>query len=185
MQTLNELAAEIHADNEKWWTHPVTGQRIERNDGELFMLIVSEIAEGFEGAVGDTMDDKLPHREMVEVELADTQIRMLDYAGARKLDLEGAVARERRTFNPRGMYGSTSFMFMLMVGHVAAAMEGHRKGKEDAVVTEFARLWLRIEAAAEDRGFNLEAARNEKRAFNKTRIDHTHAARLAPGGKKY
>ena len=35
------------------------------------MLIVSEIAEAMEGERKDLMDDKLPHRKMAEVELAD------------------------------------------------------------------------------------------------------------------
>ncbi|XUM19805.1 hypothetical protein ACRAVF_19255 [Bradyrhizobium oligotrophicum S58] len=38
------------------------------------MLIVSEIAEAMEGERKSLMDDHLPHRKMVEVELADTLI---------------------------------------------------------------------------------------------------------------
>ncbi len=35
-----------------------------------------------EGERKDLMDDKLPHRKMAEVELADALIRIFDYAGA-------------------------------------------------------------------------------------------------------
>jgi len=44
------------------------------------------------------MDDKLPHRRMAEVELADTLIRIFDYAGAYGYDLDGAF-REKMAFN--------------------------------------------------------------------------------------
>ena len=81
------------------------------------MLMVSELAEALEGHRKDLMDDKLPHRKMFEVELADCIIRICDTAGQMGLDLGGAVA--------------------------------------------------------------------EKLEYNSTRKDHTHEARLAPGGKKY
>lgn len=95
---LNTLAAECHAANQHWWHHPATGERLDRNKGELLMLIVSEVAEAMEGERKNLMDDKLPHRKMAEVELADTLIRIFDYAGAYGYDLDGAVA-EKRAFN--------------------------------------------------------------------------------------
>lgn len=62
------------------------------------LLIVTEIAEATEGVRRDLQDDKLPHRKMVEVELADALIRILDLAGAMGLDLGGAVV-EKLVFN--------------------------------------------------------------------------------------
>jgi len=97
---LNELASICHAANIKWWQDPATGARIERNKGELLMLIVSEIAEAMEGERKDLMDDKLPHREMAEVELVDALIRIFDYAGAFGYDLEGAF-HEKMAFNAK------------------------------------------------------------------------------------
>jgi len=55
------------------------------------MLMVSEIAEAMEGERKDLMDDKLPHRKMAEVELADTLIRIFDYAGGFGYDVGGAM----------------------------------------------------------------------------------------------
>lgn len=74
-----------------WWTNLQTNQPLDRNNGELFMLMVSEISEAMEGNRKGLMDDKLPHRKMEEVELADLVIRVADYCGARGLDLGGAI----------------------------------------------------------------------------------------------
>jgi NTP pyrophosphatase (non-canonical NTP hydrolase) len=98
MTGLNKLAAECHAANQTWWHDPATGERLNRNKGELLMLIVSEISEAMEGERKNLMDDKLPHRKMAEVEMADALIRIFDYAGAYGFDLDGAVA-EKRAFN--------------------------------------------------------------------------------------
>jgi len=81
------------------------------------MLCVSELAEAMEGHRKDLPDDKLPHRSMFEVELADCLIRIFDLAGGYGLDLGGAF--------------------------------------------------------------------EEKMAYNATRRDHSIAARLETGGKKY
>jgi hypothetical protein len=95
---LNDYARDCHAANQHWWHHPATGERLDRNKGELLCLIHSEISECMEGERKDLMDDKLPHRKMAEVELADALIRIFDYAGAFGYDIEGAVA-EKRAYN--------------------------------------------------------------------------------------
>ena len=99
-QELNRLSDVCHAANRKWWEDINTGERIARNKGELLMLIVSEISEAMEGERKNLMDDKLPHRKMAEVELADALIRIFDYAGAFGLDLGGAFA-EKMEYNAK------------------------------------------------------------------------------------
>lgn len=98
MTNLNELAAVCHEANLKWWQNPATGEPIERNKGELLCLIHSEISEAMEGERKGLMDDKLPHRKMAEVELADALIRILDYAAGFGYDLQGAFD-EKMAFN--------------------------------------------------------------------------------------
>jgi len=97
---LNQLATQVHAANIKWWQDIETGQPIKRNKGELLALIHSEVSEALEGERKNLMDDKLPHRRMAEVELADTIIRILDYAAGFGYDLQGA-------FDEKMKYNST------------------------------------------------------------------------------
>jgi len=87
---LNDFRDECHTAAEKWWQDPATGVPLNRNKGELLMLIVSEIAEAMEGERKGLQDDKLPHRPMAEVELVDALIRIFDYAGGFGYDLQGA-----------------------------------------------------------------------------------------------
>lgn len=92
-----------------WWRDHKTGvdMRAEAVTGtrlgkalvaEKLALVHSEISEGLEGHRKGLMDDKLPHRPMLEVELADAVIRIGDLAGALGYDLGGAIA-EKMAFN--------------------------------------------------------------------------------------
>lgn len=109
--SLQELQYGIHENNVKagWWTDLDSGLDLvqqARNGtrlgkaivAEKLCLIHSEVSEAMEGARKNLMDDKLPHRKMIEVELADALIRILDLAGALHLDLAGAV-QEKLIFN--------------------------------------------------------------------------------------
>jgi NTP pyrophosphatase (non-canonical NTP hydrolase) len=124
---LNDLARICHEANWKWWLdlsedcpecgggcgirindkeiltcemcrgtgHP---KLTNRNIPEMLMLMVSEIAEAMEGHRKNLMDEKLPHRRALEVELADLLIRVFDFAGGIGLDLGGALI-EKQAFN--------------------------------------------------------------------------------------
>lgn len=117
---INSLVHLVHEANKKWWvclqcegsglqaSMPGLGNfkcgvckasgRKDRNIGELLMLTVSELSEAMEGHRKNLMDDKLPHRKMFEVELADAIIRIFDIAGGLCLDLGGAFV-EKMVFN--------------------------------------------------------------------------------------
>ena len=69
-----------------------------RDMNTQLLLIHSEISEAMEGVRKNLMDDKLPHRKMVEVELADAIVRILDMAGGHGLDVAGALV-EKVIFN--------------------------------------------------------------------------------------
>lgn len=83
-----------------WWTNLNTGESLEKNRDvpTLLMLCVSELAEGMEGHRKNKMDDHLPNRPMLEVELADCLIRIVDMAGGMGYDLAGAVS-EKLAYN--------------------------------------------------------------------------------------
>jgi NTP pyrophosphatase (non-canonical NTP hydrolase) len=95
---INNIAADIHDLNRQWWHDPHTGQPIQRNHGELIALIHSELSEALEADRKDLMDDKLPHRKGLEVELADAMIRIFDMAGGLQLDIGGAL-QEKLEYN--------------------------------------------------------------------------------------
>lgn len=81
-----------------WYSDPATGEPIVRNFGERLALIHSELSEALEAHRKNLMDDKLPHRSGVEVELADALLRIFDLAGAEGLDLAGALI-EKNEYN--------------------------------------------------------------------------------------
>lgn len=63
-----------------------------RNDAELLMLMVTELAEACEGLRhGNGPSDHIPEFSCLEEELADTIIRILDMAAARNCRIGGAV----------------------------------------------------------------------------------------------
>lgn len=98
--TINFLKYLCHELNKTWWHDPSTGAKLDRNKGELLALIHSEISECLEGERKDLMDDKLPHRRMAEVELADALIRIFNYAGGFGYDLGGAFV-EKLIYNAK------------------------------------------------------------------------------------
>ncbi len=81
--------------NAGWWNDLATGEPLpitQERVGDKLMLVVTEVAEAKEGFRKNKMDEHLPERSSIEVELADALIRICDLAGALNLDLGGAIA---------------------------------------------------------------------------------------------
>lgn len=89
-----------------WWLDTETGEDVRTWPDKFLtlwiatklMLVVTEVAEAMEGHRKNLADDKLPHRPMLEVELADAAIRIFDLAGGLGFDLAGAIV-EKLAFN--------------------------------------------------------------------------------------
>lgn len=87
-----------------WWNCPKTGEPStpEYIKASLLpqklLLIHSEISEACEADRKSLKDSHLPHRDGVEVELADAVIRCFDLAGALGYDL-GAAIEEKMAYN--------------------------------------------------------------------------------------
>ena len=110
---LNNLAEQIFNSNLEvgWWNEEETtklqeeyrqGNKFSKDSALLIAskiaLIHSEVSEALEGMRKGLHDDHLSHRSGLEVELADTIIRIFDLAGAIDLDLDGAN-REKYAYN--------------------------------------------------------------------------------------
>lgn len=171
---INNLAEEIHNLNRKWWPDDVH----KRDKQEILILIVSEIIECMEGERKDLMDDKLPHRKMAEVEMADTAIRVLDAMGAFKFVYTVDHSADN-WFSFEFKDDSKAGNLFAMVGVVTRGGTFHKASTFMSNI-----LWLVIQYC-EKYGYDLWGAVREKLEYNKTRYDHTDEGRAAAGGKKW
>lgn len=167
---LNIEAKRVHIANAKWWININTGEPLDRNVGELMMLVVSELAEALEGDRKNLQDDKLPHRKMFEVELADAVIRLLDIAGGFKLDL-----MPMKLMDPVSNI-ATNLLLIADVCYKAYRIS----------LSYYVSMALQmIQDLAESQGCDLWGAYCEKMDYNAIREDHKIEARLKADGKKY
>jgi NTP pyrophosphatase (non-canonical NTP hydrolase) len=72
------------AKEKGWWD-------TDRNDGELIALMHSELSECLEALRKPGDSEHIPDFTGVEEELADVIIRIMDFAGARKLMVAAAI----------------------------------------------------------------------------------------------
>jgi hypothetical protein len=152
-------AMQLASDTAKaagWYRNPETGETVQRNFGEVVGLMHSELSEALEADRKSLMDDKLSHRNGVEVEFSDCFIRVGDTAVARGDDVPGAfieVARLLQRFS--------------------------------ITEVRFALLLFRMLEQSDAMGLDFAGATIEKNRFNQVRADHKLEARAVAGGKKY
>ncbi len=95
---LETMQLAIHRENEKWW-YDKDGNALTRNKGEMIALMHSELSECLEGVRKSIPDNHLPQYSMELVELADTIIRIFDYAEGHKLGALGPVILNKIMYN--------------------------------------------------------------------------------------
>lgn len=148
-----------------WWTDISTGQPKKRNVGELFMLMVTELAEAYDGYLTREPDDKLPEYPGLGVEMGDLLIRVADFCGALAA---GNIVEHTSTRNPGDeMFGE--------VVEIARRYESIRKTPEAVGDPEAGEL-----LPAQDVAVMVDA----KLAFNAKREDHKIENRLKEDGKR-
>ena len=112
---ITSLTKKVFRGNLKagWWENKEISESKKRKNGKYtkktatliaskIALCHSELSESLEGMRKGLMDDHLKHRPMIEVELADTVIRIFDLAGFLGLDLGGAI-KEKLAYNKKRM----------------------------------------------------------------------------------
>lgn len=172
---INALAAEVHILNRKWWPENVK----DRNKSQILILIVSEITECMEGERKDLMDDKLTHRKMAEVEMADTAIRVLDVMGAFNFEYRDGtdLSDQWMSYDPAAL--TKEDMLFALVGIVCAGQHYRR------VSNFLSNILFLVEQYCKQWGYDLWGAVREKLEYNKYREDHKLEVRMREGGKKW
>lgn len=196
LENPNVLRDAIYNHNVKagWWDEPV------RPDGTTIALIHSEISESWGGFQMDIPDHHLPQYSNALVELADAAIRIYDFFGHKKWDLDKAV---NTVYSLRANKYVESFENIKMAAyyadlhyHVSAALEGVRKNQTmqinmdnddtlDVAAFELAITLDMIYTACKKWDWPLEEALGDKRAYNANRADHKRENRAKEDGKKF
>lgn len=177
------LAADIHQSNVEagWWTNIKTGEKLERNFGEMVALVHSELSECWAGLASGARDEHIPLYLNWHVEIADACIRVYDMLGGCfpaplsfipfKLD------------QPEGFsdYEDRLVFLHALLSH---ALEHFRKSRLSECQMY---LWRFLDACfefAENEGFDLVETLHAKWAYNVDRPDHKIENRLKDDGKK-
>jgi len=183
----DQYAKEIHAHNVKvgWWNPPqdCLFQKLQ--------LVSTEVSEATEGERKNLMDDKLPHRKMGEVELADALIRVLDIGGRLGYRVSSVAKPHDWTVdaasfsNLKRSIGAQHLAINIIVCKLGEALDNRTDLKETWREYCYSSLLLTICQVAENQGYDIESAMNEKIEFNAVRPDHKPENRAKKHGKRF
>lgn len=174
---INQYSIKVYKQNVKrgWWDNP------KRCIYQTLQLVNTEFAEATEGDRKNLMDDHLPHRKMVEVEMADALIRLLDLAGR-----YGWLYEERPASQHLADYESAgSALFFLTALNCSLGAAVVRGCGPDILSKIYSQLVEDIIFVCGKHELDLNGAVDEKLKYNATRPDHDREARKAEYGKKY
>lgn len=172
---LNTKAREIYKQNcaVGWWDNP------DRSAVGCCQLINTEICEATEGERKGLMDNKLKHRKMGEVELADALVRTLDLGAHLGLVYAnfGTEDDMEEAYNMLSESSPADCHFFITIRLVQFG--------RDLNGVSYSVLIQSIIKCAEHFGYDIVGAMEEKIEFNKTRPDHQRNNRAKEGGKKF
>lgn len=182
-------AAQVQAG---WWQDPETGQRVVRNVFELHALFHSEVSEAMEAhRKNNRMDDKLPNRRGLEVELADLLIREGDFVGSRDMAYEFGSIVSLLAANCADVVewlAAPNVADRLDRIHVELGLSSHfhRSETDEKGVVHLGRALLLAVGLCHRLGLSAFEAAVVKMAYNARRVDHTlEYRRDATDGKAY
>lgn len=187
-QKLEEYLRTIHAGNVRagWWNDLKTGESIllTRNRPEIMMLVVTEIVEAADGYSNNLADDKLPQYRMVDVELADTAIRLFDLMGAEQIEVGFNLFWVGVLDDADDRHGASMLGLLFdIVVHLGHATEAYRKGKQAEYRHALTCALASTFVAARLTHTPIFEIIDAKLAFNATREDHKPENRRKAGGK--
>jgi len=188
-ERINQLAKSIHEQNVKigWWDDP------DRCVFQALQLVNTEIAEATEAdrRRGVVMDDHIPGRRAVEVELADACIRLLDLAGRFGWTYAPVVLTQFWLYSAAKNLAGKHLGLTGSVCNLADALFYTKSCTEEAKVIEaainsaYSRCIEMCLDIAEREVYDLEGAIVEKHHYNLGRADHDRENRKAFKGKRY
>ncbi len=193
VNVIDQLAVDIYQQNRAigWWDD------LNRCPFQTLQLVNTEIAEATEGDRKNLMDDHLPSRKMAEVELADTMIRALDFAGRYGWNYSPRVMTDRNTYLGKFIHMVTGNSSMAVkhlgltgINCLLAAklwgneifVDGPRRLNKPEEYDYLIDMCLEVAAIYH---YDIEGAIREKLAYNANRADHKRENRVAAGGKAY